>query len=1096
MMKTPRTIIFHLLILVMLLAHPLARVQAAGPTGTEVLLTQSDANAIRFTVNVGWETLSLEPAITDEGSFLSVALPDASSTDEVGAPQLPVIGRMVAVPFGVELELTVIPGKSQTRQVSEPVQPVPEQVSEGQMPNDRNRPMGLPDFHSRYNIDPAYYKNAAVYPGLLGKIANEGVLRQQRVVGIALYPVQYNPIKGELTIYESFEVALTFRGTVQPAKRSTAPESPAYEVYYSEALLNYESARGWRLDASSQNELLGASSQAFGTASQPWSPPNPGWRIKVRTEGIYQLTYAALASAGVDVEHLDPRTFHMEYLGQEIAIQVIGEQDGSFDLGDSVIFYGQALEDKYTQDNVYWLTYGGANGLRMQTRQVAAPSVPVAPWYKERMPLEENNWYNPSISGEDNLERFLWAGILASAGASGPAFTYSFNLTSPTSAAGQLDLDLVGQSPHTQGYKAVIALNGAQLGVLEWAGLTWAHFSATVPAGKLTSGNNTLTIFLDNTAGTIYDYVYLDRGELTYDSNFQARDDRLTFSYTLDQPIGFNLQGFSTAALRLFDIRDPNSPVSLWGFRTWPSGLTYNLYFQENSSVGGEHRYWAAALNTYLNPYAIEAASSSDLLSTAHGADYLVISHPDFLPQAQTLAAHRSGQGLRALAVNLFDIYDQFNYGIAGRDPIRAFLQYAYFNWQAPAPAYVVLLGDGHYNPKGFNPAAYGPWRESFIPPFLAFADPGLGETAADNRYAAVSGADNLPDMMLGRMAVTTAAQAEAFVNKIIAYESLPPNNDWGTPLLAVADNPDSGGNFPAISQAVIYSSYPDTFAVERVYLGTTHASVTAAREAILAAIDDGRFLVNYIGHAAQEQWSGYDNVPAFSGALLKYSDVAGLNNENKYPIISAMTCWEGYYINPNPVGSDYEALAEVITRATNKGAVASWSPTGTSVANGHDIINRAFFNAIFSSVLPTIGQAVQRSLLDLWATGTHLELADTFLLFGDPAMKFHRGLSAAADQYITNQETEIIVPQNEGVLSNDVNPEGLPLTAVLVSGPSNGLFTFSGDGSFSYLPNPNFSGIDHFAYKLFDGTRYSNTAVVTIVVRGTFRTYLPIIGK
>ena len=53
-----------------------------------------------------------------------------------------------------------------------------------------------------------------------------------------------------------------------------------------------------------------------------------------------------------------------------------------------------------------------------------------------------------------------------------------------------------------------------------------------------------------------------------------------------------------------------------------------------------------------------------------------------------------------------------------------------------------------------------------------------------------------------------------------------------------------------------------------------------------------------------------------------------------------------------------------------------------------------------------------------------------------------------------------------------------------LVNGPSRALsFTLNIDGSFSYIPAPDFNGVDSFAYRLFDGSRYSNVAMATIEV-------------
>ncbi|MFZ5927342.1 MAG: tandem-95 repeat protein [Acidobacteriota bacterium] len=85
-------------------------------------------------------------------------------------------------------------------------------------------------------------------------------------------------------------------------------------------------------------------------------------------------------------------------------------------------------------------------------------------------------------------------------------------------------------------------------------------------------------------------------------------------------------------------------------------------------------------------------------------------------------------------------------------------------------------------------------------------------------------------------------------------------------------------------------------------------------------------------------------------------------------------------------------------------------------------------------------------------------------------------------DSYSTNEDTPLSVTA-PGVLSNDTDADSNALTAVLVSGPSNGTTTLNPNGSFTYTPNANFSGTDSFTYKAFDGTANSNTATVTITV-------------
>jgi hypothetical protein len=88
----------------------------------------------------------------------------------------------------------------------------------------------------------------------------------------------------------------------------------------------------------------------------------------------------------------------------------------------------------------------------------------------------------------------------------------------------------------------------------------------------------------------------------------------------------------------------------------------------------------------------------------------------------------------------------------------------------------------------------------------------------------------------------------------------------------------------------------------------------------------------------------------------------------------------------------------------------------------------------------------------------------------------------ATNDSYSTNVNTPLNVSAS-GVLANDPDPQALPLTAVLVSGPSNGSLTLNANGSFTYMPNANHFGIDSFTYQDKDGQASSNIATVTLTV-------------
>lgn len=88
----------------------------------------------------------------------------------------------------------------------------------------------------------------------------------------------------------------------------------------------------------------------------------------------------------------------------------------------------------------------------------------------------------------------------------------------------------------------------------------------------------------------------------------------------------------------------------------------------------------------------------------------------------------------------------------------------------------------------------------------------------------------------------------------------------------------------------------------------------------------------------------------------------------------------------------------------------------------------------------------------------------------------------AVNDSYSTNEDTALTVPA-PGVLGNDNDANGNPLTAVRVSGPAHGTLTLNSNGSFTYTPAANYNGSDSFTYKANDGASDSNLATVSITV-------------
>ncbi len=73
-------------------------------------------------------------------------------------------------------------------------------------------------------------------------------------------------------------------------------------------------------------------------------------------------------------------------------------------------------------------------------------------------------------------------------------------------------------------------------------------------------------------------------------------------------------------------------------------------------------------------------------------------------------------------------------------------------------------------------------------------------------------------------------------------------------------------------------------------------------------------------------------------------------------------------------------------------------------------------------------------------------------------------------------------------VLANDSDPDGDSLTVSQFSRPAHGSVELNDDGTFSYQPDANFSGVDFFEYTVDDGNGGTDTARVYICVHETNR--------
>jgi uncharacterized repeat protein (TIGR01451 family) len=931
-----------------------------------VRLLSANDTGLDFTVRLPAGQLRMDPILVNEQEFVQPFVSGWANTGEPGAPALPYALTTIAAPVGVTIRLHVEPGQARTVSLPAEVAPGATLEADWQWDTLAQGQLALPNPVRELLPDETIYASAAPYPGTLAEVASDGLLRQQRVVGIATYPVQYEPAAGTLRVYDSLVVRVAFEPGPQAGALASGrqPESAVYEGLLQAELLNYGSAREWT-----------AAAPAVPTTA-PWVPPSPGYRVYVREAGIYKLAYGDLDLAGLPVDTLDPRTLRLYAGGQEVAIHVKGEADGSLDGGapdqeDYLLFFGEGAHSKYTSDSVYWLTYGSGPGLRMGARD-GTPSAGTTPsMHERRLQVEKNTFYIPRLAGDERLDRYIWDYVYPP---SKPTSDLAFSLPAPSTETytGTLKVSMFGyiSSAVDPDHHIELYLNGQRIGEAWWDGIAWHEASAEFNQSLLKVGANTVHVLAPNDTGVGKDLAYVDWAEIEYADTFTARSDKLDFTYTIPGSWDYKVDGFTNADLVAFDLSDPAAVVRVEGGQVDASASGFSLSFDD--TVVGPTAYFALATSAYLTPPRIELDSSSNLKSAANGADYIIVTHSAFSEAVTPLAAYRASQGLRVAQVDVQDVYDEFAYGHVDAQAIHDFLAHAYHNWQRPAPSYVLLVGDGHYDPKDYQ--GYG--RTSYIPPYLAPVDPWIGETAADNIYVSLTGKDSFPDMMLGRLAVNSAAEAAIVVGKTLAYEQNPVPGDWNRELLFVADNKDTGGDFAKMSKGVIDCCLPDPYGAKEVYYKLTHATPADVRASIISEIGAGKLFVNYIGHAGAVAW-------AHEG-FFATKDFSALADGDKLPIMLPMTCYDGYYQYPF---STSDSMAESIVRIGGKGAVASWAPTGLGVATGHDELNRGFFEAVFRDGTRILGAATMTGKLRLAASGSNLDLLDTYLLFGDPAL-------------------------------------------------------------------------------------------------------------
>jgi hypothetical protein len=715
--------------------------------------------------------------------------------------------------------------------------------------------------------------------------------------------------------------------------------------------------------------------EAQTTATTPFENPALTAAIEVDQPGITVLTYDLLQSAGFPVSQVDPNNLHLSHGMTEIPFDWKGDSDSDFEDTEEIWFYAAPRFSRWSVNDVYFLWEGQSPGQRINPRSADPTGLPDAMARVETL-VEDNfiytpDCYCPTIPAGRDGDRWVWK--LIQLNISKPeTLIYPFQLSGidPDQEA-SLTVWLIGQTdvPATLDHRVEFSLNGVYLGETAWDGKLAVAAQFQIPSSTLMEGENTLTLNLPGIDGVQVEGVWMDAFQVQYAQAADKPSGETILIQGENSPHAYTLQMASPGQVSVYDVTDPDIPIKLNDVST---GELNSVSFGD--PPGAQiHKYWVTTTSGLISPNQVRTLHSMNEGEAYAGADYLIISHSEFFPALDQLVHLHQDQGLIVNVENVQAVYDNFGDGRPDPAAIYNYLAHAYFTWERK-PTYVLLVGDGTSDPKGYHSSS----TESFIPPYLGDVDPWSDETASDNRYVTVDGNDNLPDMLIGRLPANSLSEAQTMIDKIVQNETHGTTESWQGRVTFVADNADTAGNFPLLSDSILFYLDPRPFYPQRVYFKPTQSPPTdeeiqSFRQRLLNTWNEGTSLLMYTGHSSIHQWA--------AEVFFHKDEVTNLDNASMLPILLEMTCFTSSF--QVPAGSTFD---ESLLQHPGGGAVATWGSTGLGIATGHHYLARGFLESVYLDPPTDIGIATFKGKLKVAAVNVYTDLIDTFTLLGDPA--------------------------------------------------------------------------------------------------------------
>ena len=758
------------------------------------------------------------------------------------------------------------------------------------------------------------------------------------------------------------------------------------------------------------------------------------YRLSVTQEGVHKLDYATLRAMGIDMDALNPQQIRI--FGNpsgalpeknsiarpddltELALYVEGADDGVFDDGDLVLFYGQestrwVLADDgnstylreanpYSDTTYYYLCVdSGMDGMRVGEKA----SLPVEGATTVIVDFPDFFWhevdlYSPYSSGLNWLgERMTVADSLLSIPFAFPNLVTSKALTVKGQVLGHFSSS--GLLRYSVRVEDNLLINNVAL-----------PLPGSYDYGKLISF--TRQCMIDNEASSVDFSIeglpeavfHLDYVEIYAWRQLKRVGDNFLFRLMPSQ-FGSDLSAIwvqnVTANHWLWDVSNPLQPVKQLGVLS-----ANNLVFATDEAT--EKRYVLFEPSAAM-PIDAWTEVSNQNLHAISDADMLIITSPLFMEQALALADYHSRKdGLRSVVVNVEEIYNEFSTGTPDPSGIRDFVRMVYHR-SAGNLKYLTLFGRASFDFR--NLLGFG---KNFVPAYQTKVENPLAETdfCTDDYFGLMddnegSNSQGHVDLGIGRLPVSTPQEAEAVLNKIYLYDDiLRMHGDWKADYLLLTD--DEVSNYIESNEA--YQRMTDTtcpaLTAKKVYCGayqhvTSNSGVTipGANADLMYTLNHGVLAMYYTGHGGVKGLTG--------DKVFTNSDIAALTNSDKLPFVFTATCEFSKYDNPLLVSAGEQMFLK-----PDGGSVAMFTTCRSTYGHNNIRQGRALMKVLYQrdeeGRPQRFGDIVRQAKNDPlnYSGNSQSNLNIRFLFLGDPVLRFALPQQQIAVKKVNGENTDL----------------------------------------------------------------------------------------